>query len=88
MVKCVFCGKEEESFRGVHLIRNIGVVNYYCSNKCRKNALKLERDKRTLKWTEAFHITRDKARVKEKAAEDAAGVPAEVKKVAKKKKSA
>lgn len=64
MVKCVFCGKEDSVSRGLHVIQNDGVVAYYCSTKCRKNALKLRRDKRKLKWTEAFHITRDKARAK------------------------
>ena len=60
MVKCVFCGKEEDSFRGLHLMTNIGEVNYYCSSKCRKNAIKLGRDKRKFKWTEAHGIMRNK----------------------------
>jgi len=65
MVKCVFCGKENDYFKGLHLIGNDGVVYYYCSSKCRKNALKLKRDKRKLKWTSAFHENREKARAKE-----------------------
>ena len=65
MVKCSFCGKEERSFKGIHLIKNTGVVAYFCSSKCQKNALKLKRDKRKLKWTEAFHTTRDKFRARE-----------------------
>lgn len=56
MVKCVFCGKDEDSFRGLHLLKNDGSVAYYCSSKCRKNALKLGRDKRRVKWTEAYKI--------------------------------
>lgn len=62
MVKCVFCGDEEIPIRGVHLITNDGTVSYYCSSKCRKNALKLNRDKRKLKWTESYRIARDKLR--------------------------
>ena len=54
MVKCVFCGKDEYAFKGLHLIRNDGTINYFCSSKCRLNALKLGRDKRKVKWTEAF----------------------------------
>ena len=74
MVKCVFCGKDESHHKGVHLIKNDGSVNYFCSNKCKKNALKLKRDRRKIRWTEAFHVTREKARarakeVAEKAAE-------------------
>ncbi len=64
MTKCVFCGRDEHSFRGLHLIKNIGTVEYYCSSKCRKNAIKLKRDKRKRKWTEAFHETRRKTRAK------------------------
>jgi large subunit ribosomal protein L24e len=58
MVKCVFCGKEEHSFMGVHLIKNDGNIEFYCSSKCRKNATKLKRDKKKFKWTAAFHEQR------------------------------
>ncbi len=54
MVKCVFCGKDEYAFKGLHLIRNDGTINYFCSSKCRLNALKLGRDRRKVRWTEAF----------------------------------
>lgn len=69
MTKCTFCGREEKPFKGVHLIRNTGNVSFFCSSKCRKNSEKLKRDKRVLKWTEAFHETREKGRAKEKAKE-------------------
>lgn len=62
MTKCVFCGKEQEAFTGVHMITNSGTVQYYCSGKCRKNALKLGRDRRKLKWTEAYRLAREKAK--------------------------
>lgn len=61
MVKCIFCGIEENSHKGVFYIKNDGSVNYFCSSKCKKNALKLKRDKRKLKWTEAHSIERQKA---------------------------
>ena len=60
MAKCVFCGCESSIFKGVHYIKNDGTINYFCSSKCRKNALKLRRDKRKLKWTESFRIERVK----------------------------
>ena len=43
-------------------------MRFYCSSKCRKNALKLKRDKRKLKWTEAYRDVKEKAaeRVSEK----------------------
>jgi len=65
MVKCVFCGKDEHQFRGINLIKNDGSVNYYCSSKCRKNALKLKRDRRKFKWTLAHKEERRKTIIKE-----------------------
>lgn len=61
MVRCSFCGKEEHSFKGVHLIRNSGVVDFFCSSKCRKNSEKLERDKKKLKWTAAYREQKENA---------------------------
>jgi large subunit ribosomal protein L24e len=69
MVKCIFCGKEDDPFRGVNLIKNDGSISYFCSSKCKKNALKLKRDKRKLKWTFAYREEKEKAA---KKAEDAA----------------
>jgi large subunit ribosomal protein L24e len=65
MTKCTFCGREENYYKGINLVKNTGVVAYYCSSKCRKNAEKLGRDKRKVRWTEAFHQTRDKSRARE-----------------------
>lgn len=61
MVKCSFCGREEHSFIGIHLINNDGTVSFFCSSKCRKNTLKLRRDRKRQKWTEAYRIARDKS---------------------------
>lgn len=71
MVKCGFCGKEEDFHKGIHLIRNEGVVSYFCSSKCRRNALNLKRDRRKVRWTEAFHVRREKVRERMKEAEGA-----------------
>jgi large subunit ribosomal protein L24e len=64
MVKCSFCGKEKDAYIGVHLLTNTGEVLYFCSSKCRKNSLNLKRDKRNVRWTEAFHEKRNKVRAK------------------------
>lgn len=82
MVKCIFCGKEEREFRGLHLLKNDGTIAYFCTHKCRMNALKLHRDKRKVKWTESFRIVRkeldDKRKEAVKKAEDkAAGIVTE-----------
>lgn len=60
MTKCVFCGAEASPFKGVHLIKNDGSTNFLCSSKCRRNALKLKRDRRKLKWTEFYTSNNEK----------------------------
>ncbi|HLF53617.1 MAG TPA: 50S ribosomal protein L24e [Candidatus Nanoarchaeia archaeon] len=60
MTKCVFCGKEESPYKGVHRINNNGSISFFCSSKCRKNALNLGREKNKLKWTEAYRIAKQK----------------------------
>ena len=71
MVKCVFCGYEAGFQTGIHLLKNDGTVDYYCSGKCRKNALNLGRDKRKIKWTEAYKTQRTKESIKVEAAKAA-----------------
>jgi len=71
MVKCVFCGKDEHASKGLHLITNAGDVKYFCSSKCQRNSLNLKRDRRKVRWTEAFHLARGKARDKAEAAKSA-----------------
>ena len=94
MTKCSFCGKEAHYFQGVNLIKNDGNVDFFCSSKCRKNDLNLERDKRKIKWTEAYRIVRDKtaldaanAKIKEAARVEAKKEEKPVSKVVKAKKA-
>ena len=68
MVKCFFCGREEHAFKGLHLIKNDGTIQFFCSSKCRKNTIKLGRDKRKVKWTEAYAESVVKAKAKLTAA--------------------
>ncbi len=83
MVKCSYCGREDLPVRGVHLITNDGVVQFLCSSKCRKNALKLKRDKRKLKWTEAYRVILTKTRAAQARDKAAASAAAPVEKPAK-----
>ena len=73
MTKCTFCGKEQSYFKGINLIKNDGSIDYFCSSKCRRNYLNLKRDKRKVKWTEAFriHLEKVKIRAEEKAKREA-----------------
>jgi large subunit ribosomal protein L24e len=60
LAKCVFCGKEQEDYKGTYLMKNDGSANYYCSSKCNKSHINLGRDRRKIRWTEAFHVQREK----------------------------
>lgn len=64
MVKCFFCGKEKPAHTGLHLLKNDGSTEFFCSSKCRRNSTKLKRDRRKVRWTDFFHIVREKARKK------------------------
>lgn len=52
MANCNFCGKEIERGTGKIFIEKSGKPLYFCSTKCEKNLLKLNRKPRTTTWTE------------------------------------
>ncbi len=54
MAKCSFCGNELEQGTGKLYVELDGRVQYFCSNKCEKNMLKLGRNPRKLKWTKSY----------------------------------
>jgi len=60
--RCTFCGKEFPPGTGIMYVRNDGSTLWFCSSKCRKNALELKRDPRKLKWTE-YYQKEERARV-------------------------
>ncbi|MEE8132367.1 MAG: 50S ribosomal protein L24e [Nitrososphaerales archaeon] len=51
---CSFCDRQVKSGTGTMLVRNDASILYFCSNKCRKNILKLGRDARKFKWTRKY----------------------------------
>jgi large subunit ribosomal protein L24e len=51
---CSFCDRAVKWGTGTMLIRNDGSILYFCSDKCRKNMLKLRRDPRKFKWTKRY----------------------------------
>ena len=53
MPACSFCADEIEKGRGIIFAKKDGTVLYFCSSKCRKNALKLRREGRRQNWTKA-----------------------------------
>ena len=50
MPRCSFCKQNYEFPYGLTLILNDGNILYFCSSKCRKNALKLRRDSKKVAW--------------------------------------
>ena len=55
--QCTFCGNDIEPGTGSMYVKNDGSVNFYCTNKCKKNHLKLKRNPRKLKWTKFYQKT-------------------------------
>ncbi len=53
-VKCSFCGKTVTPGTGIMYVTITGKKFIYCSSKCRKNALKLKRNPKKLKWTDKY----------------------------------
>ena len=50
MAKCSFCKEEVQACTGTIFVKRDGSILNFCSNKCRKNRLKLKRNPRKLKW--------------------------------------
>ena len=48
---CSFCGRPVAKGSGTMYAKNDGSILWFCSSKCKKNALVLKRDPRKLKWT-------------------------------------
>ncbi len=69
MVKCTFCGSEVARGTGKIYVKKDGRIFNFCSMKCEKNLLKLERVPREQKWTE------DARRIKAKQPVEAKSEP-------------
>ena len=51
---CSFCDRAVAKGSGTMLAKNDGNILWFCSAKCKKNALVLKRDPRKLKWTNKY----------------------------------
>jgi large subunit ribosomal protein L24e len=56
---CSFCGKEIEPGTGKMFIKKDGTVFLFCSNKCSKNMIEMERVPRRVTWTRAYAREKD-----------------------------
>jgi len=54
--KCSFCGKEIEPGTGLMYVKLDGSILWFCSRKCFKNHVVLNRDPRKLKWTRYYGV--------------------------------
>jgi len=59
-MKCSFCNKDIKPGTGIMLVRKTGKINYFCSSKCEKNLVKLNRNPRKKKWTQTKKIKEKK----------------------------
>jgi large subunit ribosomal protein L24e len=51
---CSFCGHEIEPGTGKMYVKKDATIFNFCSNKCYKNLIELQRVPRTTRWTKKF----------------------------------
>ena len=61
MPKCDFCKYNIEPGTGKMYVKKDGKILYFCSMKCEKNLLKLNRKPRTTRWTAEFASVKKKS---------------------------
>jgi len=54
MAKCSFCGINLKPGFGMMYVKVDGKILYFCSSKCRKNMIKLNRKPIKFKWTMVY----------------------------------
>ena len=54
MASCSFCGNQITPATGKIFVLNTGKILNFCSNKCEKNMLKLDRKNTRVKWTKFY----------------------------------
>jgi len=62
MAQCTFCGTEIPRGKGTMFIKKDAKVLWFCSSKCEKNTLKLNRKPRYQPWTAEAKHNKDSAR--------------------------
>ncbi|MEM2909131.1 MAG: 50S ribosomal protein L24e [Candidatus Bilamarchaeaceae archaeon] len=50
---CSFCGGDIQKGSGLIYVKKDGTTYFICSQKCKKNLLKLNREGRRQKWTKS-----------------------------------
>lgn len=57
--RCSFCKVKISQGTGKMLVKKDGAIMYFCSSKCEKNALKLKRSPRKVRWVTSKKKTRE-----------------------------
>lgn len=65
-MECSFCGTNSQIGTGKLLVRKTGKRYFFCSKKCEKNLIKLERNPRYFKWTNEYHKVKERESLGEK----------------------
>lgn len=65
-MKCSFCGKQIPKGTGLMYVQKTGKRYYFCSSKCEKNLLELNRKPLTTKWTSAHSKKKEKEKPQKK----------------------
>ena len=58
-MKCSFCSNTIEKGTGKTFVRKSGKLLHFCSTKCEKNLLKLNRKPRNVRWTQEFRAIKE-----------------------------
>ena len=66
MANCSFCGTEIHKGTGKLFAFKDGKTNYFCSNKCEKNLLRMKRNPVNIEWTKDYAKMKE-TRTKSKA---------------------
>jgi len=65
-MKCSFCGKEIKKGSGIIFAKKDGTTSYFCSSKCKKNNLGKNYKPLKTKWTNQYHLEKQRHMSKQK----------------------
>jgi large subunit ribosomal protein L24e len=51
---CSFCGNDFQQGTGMMYVKNDGTILWFCSSRCRKSSLLMNRDPRKIPWTKYY----------------------------------
>ena len=63
--KCTFCGNALLQGTGKMYVKTDGKILYFCTMRCEKSMIKLDRKPRETRWTMQARIARGKARAED-----------------------